>query len=236
DLVELQLQGARRLGDVLFTVGPPLGDHRLDLLVLAGMQRLEGEVLELPLELVDTETVRERRVDLQRLARFLQLLLLAEVLDRPLVLAQLRWDHRGAPGMADERLAGAALLSLVRVGGEAECPGEQLPIDLGVVGLDVREKLVEELLVFLARFEDRHGKSVLPRFGITSFWSGGLGKRRWRLEQGAESRGFKEMAAPGLVVAELELGKDRRRLGRPCLGSFAPRSEEHTSELQSPDH
>jgi hypothetical protein len=33
--------------------------------------------------------------------------------DRLLVLAQLRENHRGAPGMADERLTGAALLSLV---------------------------------------------------------------------------------------------------------------------------
>src|SRR4029450_7338429 len=94
--------------------------------------------------------------------------------DRLLVLAQLRENHRGTPGMADERLAGAPLLSLVRAGGEAECPGEQLPIDLRVVGLDVRKQLVEELLVFLARFEDRHGKSVLPRFGIPSFCQAAL--------------------------------------------------------------
>ena len=70
------------LGDVAFAVGAPLGDHRLDLRVLARVQRLEGEVLELPLERVDAEPVRERRVDLERLPRLLDLLLLAEVLDR----------------------------------------------------------------------------------------------------------------------------------------------------------
>ena len=75
-------QNVGRLGDVAFAVGAPLGDHRLDLRVLARVQRLEGEVLELPLERVDAEPVRERRVDLERLPRLLDLLLLAEVLDR----------------------------------------------------------------------------------------------------------------------------------------------------------
>ena len=60
----------------------PVGDHRLDLRVLARVEDLEREILELPLERVDPEPVRERRVDLERLLRLLHLLLLAEVLDR----------------------------------------------------------------------------------------------------------------------------------------------------------
>jgi hypothetical protein len=40
-----ELQDARRLGDVLLAVGPAFGDHRLDLLVLTRMQRLESEIL-----------------------------------------------------------------------------------------------------------------------------------------------------------------------------------------------
>ena len=67
-------------------VGPLVGDHRLDLRVLPRVERLEGEVLELPLERVDAEPVRERRVHLERLARLLPLLLLALVLDRPHVV------------------------------------------------------------------------------------------------------------------------------------------------------
>ena len=86
DLVELGLEQQRGLLDVLVAVGAPLGDHRLDLVVLARVQRLEGEVLELPLERVDAEAVRERRVDLERLARLLELLLAAEVLDRAQVV------------------------------------------------------------------------------------------------------------------------------------------------------
>ena len=82
DLLELAPQHVGCLGDLAFAVGAPLGDHRLDLRVLARVQRLEGEVLELPLERVDAEPVGERRVDLERLPRLLDLLLLAEVLDR----------------------------------------------------------------------------------------------------------------------------------------------------------
>ena len=77
DLLELGFEHRRRLADVLLAVGAALGDHRLDLGVLARVQRLEREVLELPLDRVDAEPVRERRVDLERLLRLLHLLLLA---------------------------------------------------------------------------------------------------------------------------------------------------------------
>ena len=82
DLVQLLREHDRGLVDVLLAIGAALGDHRLDLRVLPGMQRLEGEILELPLQLVDAEPVRERRVDLERLARLLHLLLAPEVLER----------------------------------------------------------------------------------------------------------------------------------------------------------
>ncbi len=67
---------------MLLAVAPPLRDHGLDLRVLARMQALEGQVLELPLDGVDAEAVRDRRVYLERLLRLLQLLLAPEVLDR----------------------------------------------------------------------------------------------------------------------------------------------------------
>jgi hypothetical protein len=86
DLLQLAPQHLARFGDVLLPVGPPLGDHRLDLVVLARMERLEGEVLELPLDRVDPEAVRERRVHLERFARLLHLLLASEVLDRAQVV------------------------------------------------------------------------------------------------------------------------------------------------------
>jgi hypothetical protein len=93
---------------VTFAVGAPLGDHRLDLGVLARVQRLEGEVLELPLEGVDAEAVRERRVDLERLLRLLDLLLLAEVLDRAEVVeavGELDEDDANVLGHRHDHLA-----------------------------------------------------------------------------------------------------------------------------------
>ena len=71
---------------MLLAIGASLGDHLLDLLVLAGMQSLKREVLELPLQRMNAEAMCERRVDLERLACLLQLLLLAEVLDRAQVV------------------------------------------------------------------------------------------------------------------------------------------------------
>ena len=46
------------------------------------MEALEREVLELPLDRVDPQPVRQRRVDLERFARFLDLLLLGQRRDR----------------------------------------------------------------------------------------------------------------------------------------------------------
>jgi hypothetical protein len=60
------------------------------------VERLEGEVLQLPLHRVDAEPVCQRRVHLERLAGLLHLLLLAEVLDRAQVVepvGELDQDH-----------------------------------------------------------------------------------------------------------------------------------------------
>ena len=48
----------------------------LDLVVLARVERLEGEVLELPLDRVDAEPVGQRREDVERLLGLLLLLCL----------------------------------------------------------------------------------------------------------------------------------------------------------------
>src|SRR4029079_2048869 len=214
--------------DELLAIGPALVDHRLDLRELARMQRGEGEVLELPLDGVDAEAMRERRIDLERLARLLHLLLLPEVLDRPhvvkaireldeddvgvlrhrhdhlavvlrlglltalkldsrqlrdalderrdvvaelgadfldrrrsvlddivhepggeggLVAPELRQDLRHSDRVEDEIRAAPALLAFVRLAGESVRALEQVPIDLGVVLLDLREQLVERLVM-----------------------------------------------------------------------------------------
>ena len=243
DLVELVLQHHRRLADVLLAVGPPLGDHLLDLLVLARMQRPEREILELPLEGVDAEPVRERRVDLERLARLAHLRLLAHVLDRAHVVepvGELDQDHadvaghrddelavvlrlrllaaleldarqlgdalderrrsrspnsarmssistpgvldrvveqrggdrrlvhpqagedlRGAPRVVDELLPGAAQLPVVGLRGELERPHDQVAVELGLVGLELGQQLVDEILVPL----DYRHPHILPGSG-----------------------------------------------------------------------
>ena len=62
DAERLQLLGevAARLGHVALALLALLVDQALDLLVLARVQRVEREVLELPLDRVDAEAVRER--------------------------------------------------------------------------------------------------------------------------------------------------------------------------------
>ena len=95
-LLEIVLELGRGHLDLLLAVGAAVGDHRLDLGVLARVEDLEREILELPLDGVDAEPVGERRVDLERLLRLLHLLLLAEVLDRAHVVepvGELDQDH-----------------------------------------------------------------------------------------------------------------------------------------------
>ena len=80
------------------------------------MQRLEREILELPLHRVDAEPVRERRVDLERLLRLLHLLLLAEVLDLAQVVqavGELDQDHAHVLGHRDDQLAVVLRLGLL---------------------------------------------------------------------------------------------------------------------------
>ena len=157
-LVELLLEDEPGLADVLLTVGAALGDHRLDLGVLAGVQRLEREVLELPLEGVDTEAVRERRVDLERLARLLHLLLLAEVLDRAEVVeavGELDQDHADVLGHRDDQLPvvlGLGVLAALeldprQLGDAVDELGDlvaELVLDRLQVGVGVLDDVVEE--------------------------------------------------------------------------------------------
>ncbi len=240
-LLELALEDARRRLHMLLAVAPALGHHRLDLRVLPRVQPLEREVLELPLDGVDAEPVRDRRIDLERLLRLLELLLPAEVLDRPHVVQPVgeldeddariprhRHDHlavvldlrvlaareldprelrdaldelrdlvaelaldvgdvtarvlddvveqrccqrllvemergedlRSAPRMPDEVLARAAALPFVGPHREREGPAQQVLVDVLLVRRDVRDQLLDEVLVPFLRLDDGHLPSV----------------------------------------------------------------------------
>ncbi len=104
------------LVDVALALGALLGDEALDLVVLAGVQRLEGQVLELPLDRVDAEAVRDRRVDVERLPRLLDLLLLRHRADRAHVvqaIGELDQDDPDVRGHRDHHLAVVLGLRLV---------------------------------------------------------------------------------------------------------------------------
>ena len=240
-LLELALEDARRRLHVLLAVASALGHHRLDLRVLPRVEPLEREVLELPLDGVDAEPVRDRRIDLERLLRLLELLLPAEVLDRPhvvqavgeldeddarvlrhrddhlavvldlrvlaareldagelrdaldkpcdlvtelglhvgdvrlrvldhvvqqgsrerlLVEVKRREDLRSAPRVPDEVLAGAAALPFVSPFCERERPAQQVLVDVRLVRGDVRDQLLDEVLVPFLGLDDGHVPSV----------------------------------------------------------------------------
>ena len=158
---------------MLLAVGAALGDHLLDLLVLARVQRLEREVLELPLERVDAEAVRERRVDLERLPRLLHLLLLAEVLDRAQVVepvGELDQDHAHVLGHRHDQLAvvlGLRVLAALELDARqlrdalderrdlvAELGADVLDLDAGVLDDVVEQRGGERRLVELQLGED----------------------------------------------------------------------------------
>ena len=107
---------AARLGHVALALLALLVDQALDLLVLARVQRREREVLELPLDRVDAEAVRERRVDLQGLLGLVDLLLLGHRLDRAHVvqaIGELDQDDPDVRGHRDHHLAVVLGLRLV---------------------------------------------------------------------------------------------------------------------------
>ncbi len=155
-LLQLALEDARRLLHVLRAIPPPLRNHGLDLRVLARMQALEGEVLELPLDGVDAEPVGDRRVHLERLLGLLQLLLAAEVLDRPHVVEAvgeldeddarvLRHRHDHLAVVLDLRVLAARELDPRQLRDALDEPGD-LVAELGLHVGDVRLRVLDDVV------------------------------------------------------------------------------------------
>ena len=127
-----------------------LVDQALDLLVLARVQRGEGEVLQLPLDGVDAEPVRDRRVDVQGLLGLVDLLLLRHRADRAHVVqpvGELDEDDPDVRGHRDHHLAVVLGLRLV-------ARGERDPGELR----DAVDERRDLLPVALADLVDRGGR------------------------------------------------------------------------------
>jgi hypothetical protein len=125
DLPKLSLQELAGFRDVLLALVALLGDELLDLVVLAGMEALEREVLQLPLDRVNTQTVRQWRVDLERLASLLDLLVLRQGAQRAHVvkaIGELDQDDPHVGGHRHHHLA--VVLCLVLVAALERDPGE----------------------------------------------------------------------------------------------------------------
>ena len=116
DGAELLAQVLARAAHVGLTLVALLRDELLDLVVLARVERREGEVLELPLDRVDAEPVRQRREDLERLLGLLLLLGLRHRADRAHVVqavGQLDEDDPDVLGHRDHHLAVVLSLAVV---------------------------------------------------------------------------------------------------------------------------
>jgi hypothetical protein len=146
------LEVLARRRDVPLAVVALLGHQRLDLLVLARVERGEREVLELPLDRVDAQPVGDRSVDLERLARLVDLLGLRQRAERAHVVeavGQLDQDHPDVRGHRHDHLAVVLGLGLV-------ARGER---DLGQLGdaVDEARDLLAEAVTHLAE----RGRRVL---------------------------------------------------------------------------
>ena len=111
--------------EVLLTSRRPLGDEPDDLVVDLGVERLEGQVLELPLDGVHAEPVGQRGVDLQGLLGLARGALLRHVAPGAGVVeavGQLDDEHPDVAGHGDDHLAhrlglgGLAVGHLVELG------------------------------------------------------------------------------------------------------------------------
>ncbi len=119
---QLRLELVDRPLDVALTALAPGVQELRELAIRLGLEDLEREVLQLPLDLPDPETLRERGVDLHRLARDPLLLLGLQGAERAHVVQPVReLDEHDADvvGHREEHLADVlGLLLLVAVGAE----------------------------------------------------------------------------------------------------------------------
>ncbi len=204
DLAELRALALHLLPDAVDVLGPALdvdrdagrleprgelGDRPLDvrLTTLApgveelgqlaeplGLEGLEGEVLELPLDLPDPEPLRQRRVDLHRLVGDALLLLRRQPVQRPHVvepIGELDEDDPDVLGHREQHLADVlGLLLLVAVGREPAELGDPVDevgdlgpealLEVGQAVVGVLRDIVEECRLDRDRIDPEIGEDL----------------------------------------------------------------------------
>ena len=185
---DIRLELVDHAREVLVARGRPLGHESLDLVVHLGIERGEGEILELPLHGVDPEPVRQRRVDLERLPGLLLLLLRrhesqsAHVVE---TIRQLDDEHADVACHGHDHLA-----DCLRCGGLAVGHPVELGHAVDQVGYLVAEVLAE-FVEGIARVLDR----VVQECGRQR------GRRHAELgEDGRHSEGMGDVGIPGAAL------------------------------------
>ena len=207
-------QALARVAHVVLALLALLVHEALDLLVLARVQRGEREVLELPLDRVDAEPVRDRRVDLQGLLRLVDLLLLRHRADRAHVvqaIGELDEDDPDVRGHRDHHLA--VVLGLRLVARLERDPGELRD------AVDEGGDLLAELLAHLV--ERRRGvlDGVVQQRGAERLGVEPQARADLRDADGVHDEVLAGLAAlVGVVLA----GEDERRLDPVALDRDAP--------------
>ena len=184
------------------------------------MQRLEREVLELPLDLVDAEPVRERRVDLERLAGLLDLLLAPEVLERAHVVqavGELDQDDPHVVGHRDDHLPvvlGLRVLAALELDprqlGDAFDEVRDLVAELGAHLVDARRRCPRRRRAGARpRSSRRRACSSAQIFAAPNGWwmNASPERRSWpSCARRRELEGASEQVAVGVRVVGRDLG------------------------------
>ena len=157
-LGELLQEGREDLLDVLLALGLALRDAALQLVVDLGMEEAQRVVLQVRLDPVDAEPVRERRVDVERLLRDVHLPLRRQVAEGPHVVSavgELDQDDADVARHREQHLAEVLRLLLLARGevdladlgdpvDQARDLGAEVLLDLGERGERVLDRVVQQ--------------------------------------------------------------------------------------------
>ena len=228
-------------GEILLALRRPGRHHLLDFGVALGVQRGEGQVLELPAHLLHAEAVRQRRVDVERLLGRAALLPLGHDGQGAHVVqpvGQLDQQHPPVVGHGHEHFAdGGGLLRLLRVELEAVELGDPVH-HLGHPGPErLGDRLEGEAGVLHRVVQERGGHGLRVEAELGHDGGHGDGVRDVRLAGapelpvvGREGDAGGRHDGGGVVVGPVtgELGQER---ARPCPRTRAP----HHLRRESPE-